>query len=67
MKAVRFLVLYCGTNNIDNDKPIDIAEGILSIASYVHVRKPNIYNYRRLIAKRSIFNINTSKAKRKIH
>ena len=43
MKAARFLVLHCGTNNIDNDKPIDIAEGILSIVNYVHERKPNIF------------------------
>ena len=43
MKATRFLVLYCGTNNIDNDKPTDIAEGILSIANYVHERKPDIF------------------------
>ena len=43
MKATTFLVLHCGTNNIDNDKPIDIAEGILSIANYVHERNPNIF------------------------
>ena len=43
MKATRFLVLHCGTNNIDNDKLIDIAEGILSIANYVHERKPDIF------------------------
>ena len=43
LKAARFLVLHCGTNNIDNNNPIDIAEGILSIANYVHERKPNIY------------------------
>ena len=42
MKATRFLVLHCGTNNIDNDKPTDIAEEILSIANYVHERKPDI-------------------------
>ena len=44
MKSARFLVLHCGTNNIDNDKPIDIAEKeFLSIANYVHERKPNFY------------------------
>ena len=43
MKATRFLVLHCGTNNIDNDKLIDITEGILSIANYVHERKPDIF------------------------
>ena len=43
MKAARFLVLHCGTNNIDSNKLIDIAEGILSIANYVQGRKRNIY------------------------
>ena len=43
LKTTIFLVLHCGTNNIDNDKPIDIAEGILSIANYVHERKPDIF------------------------
>ena len=43
MKVTRFLVLHHGTNNIDNDKPIDIAEGILSIANLVPERKPNMF------------------------
>ena len=43
MKTAGFLVLHCGTNNINNDDPVDIAEGILSIANFIHEKKPHIY------------------------
>ena len=43
MKTAGFFVLHCETNNIDNDDPVDIAEGILSIANFIHEKKPHIY------------------------
>eukprot|EP00112_Aurelia_sp_Birch-Aquarium-sp1_P005523 Seg1629.2 transcript_id=Seg1629.2/GoldUCD/mRNA.D3Y31 product="hypothetical protein" protein_id=Seg1629.2/GoldUCD/D3Y31 len=38
---MKFFVIHCGTNNLDRDTSLDIADGIKSIVSVVQRAKPN--------------------------
>ena len=40
-RNMRICVILCGTNNIDKDTPIEIANGIIAIAQAVHNAKPD--------------------------
>ena len=40
--AIKYIVIHCGTNNIDRDRPQDIAEGIVSIGLVFQEINPNI-------------------------
>ena len=39
---IKFVVVHCGTNNIDFNKPDDIANALVAMAEKIHIYKPEV-------------------------